>query len=329
MATPNIFDSDLFTLTSLTAAINNLKYKPGIIGSLGLFQEEGISTLDAWVEEQDGVLELLDVKARNAPGKVIDDSLRTGLSFRVPHIPEQATISADEVQGVRQFGTEDTAQVLEGRVNRRLQIMRDSMEYTIESHRLLALKGTFKNANNADESLFTKFGVSQQTTAMALGTSTTKVETKVLDILEKMESALDGVAFSGAVILCGSTFWEKAMSHDYIRETYLNQQAANSLRGTDPRMEFEYAGARFIRYRGTSAVKVADAEGIAVPMGVNGLFLTRYAPANYMETVNTEGLPFYSKAKVLDFDKGVQLEAQSNPLNICTRPASIIKLTTN
>jgi hypothetical protein len=46
-----------------------------------------------------------------------------------------------------------------------------------------------------------------------------------------------------------------------------------------------------------------------------------------VETVNTIGLPYYAKSKVLDFDKGFQLEAQSNALNICTRPRAIIKLT--
>ena len=328
MAAPNIFTSDLFNLTSLTHAINNLPYKPGAIGAMGLFEEGGISTLDAWVEEQDGVLNLLDVLPRNAPGKVVTDTARKGYSFRVPHIPEQGTILADEVQGVRAFGTESLLETLTGRRDRRLQIMRDSMDYTLESHRLLAIKGSFKNANNADESLFTKFGVTQQTKAMALGTDATKVRTLTMDVLEMIESALGGLPFSGVTVLCGKTFFAKLIDHPLVRDTYLGTQMAADLR-RDPRMEFEFAGATWVRYRGTAAVTVADAEAYAIPRGVSGLFLTRFAPANYMETVNTVGLPFYAKAKVMDFDKGVMLEAQSNPLNLCTRPAAVIKLTTN
>lgn len=60
-------------------------------------------------------------------------------------------------------------------------------------------------------------------------------------------------------------------------------------------------------------------------MGVTDLLITRYAPADYVETVNTIGLPFYAKQERLRLDKGVELEAQSNPLNLCTKPRAIIK----
>jgi hypothetical protein len=64
-----------------------------------------------------------------------------------------------------------------------------------------------------------------------------------------------------------------------------------------------------------------------VPSGVSDLFVTNYAPADYMETVNTNGLPYYAKQEVMRMDKGVEIESQSNPISICTRPRSIIKLT--
>lgn len=56
-------------------------------------------------------------------------------------------------------------------------------------------------------------------------------------------------------------------------------------------------------------------------------FITRYAPANYTETVNTMGLPMYAKAEPRKFNKGFDIEAQTNPLNLCTRPGAIVKLT--
>ena len=46
-----------------------------------------------------------------------------------------------------------------------------------------------------------------------------------------------------------------------------------------------------------------------------------------METANTLGLPKYAKQEALRMNRGVEFEAQSNPLNLCTRPAAIIKLT--
>ena len=54
---------------------------------------------------------------------------------------------------------------------------------------------------------------------------------------------------------------------------------------------------------------------------------TIYAPADYIETVNTVGLPFYAKQQLMDFDKGVEIETQSNPLCINTRPRTVIRIT--
>ena len=59
------------------------------------------------------------------------------------------------------------------------------------------------------------------------------------------------------------------------------------------------------------------------------MYLSRFAPANYAETVNTIGLPYYAKSRMLDFDKGVEIEAQSNVLNIATRPTALVELTTS
>ena len=325
---PDTFSPDVFTMTSLTDAINKLKYAPGRIGSLGLFHEQGINTLDLMIEEKDGVLTLVDVASRNSPGKPVNAGKRVGRSFRVPHLPESSAIMADEVQGVRLFGSDNATETMQQRINERLQIMRGNIDYTIEAHRLAALKGTYYDANGGSTSLFTEFGVTQQTLSFVLATATTKIATKCENALYMIETALDGVAFTGVRVLCGRTFFTDLASHAMVRDTYLNTQMAAALRD-DPRQEFNFGGMTFERYRGTSAVEVADAEAYAVPMGVERLCVTRFAPANYTETVNTVGLPYYSKSEPMKMNKGYELEAQSNPINLCTRPAAIIKLTSS
>jgi len=60
--------------------------------------------------------------------------------------------------------------------------------------------------------------------------------------------------------------------------------------------------------------------------GVPDLYISSFAPADYMETVNTQGIPYYSKIEPLAFNKGVAGEAQSNPLHLCTRPLAQILL---
>lgn len=318
--------NNLFRLQTLTAAINNVKFAPSRIAGLGLFDERGITTVDASIEIQDGVLQLIDAKPRGAPGTPVFGKNRKIHSFRVPHLPETATVRADEVQGVRAFGSDNAAEAVQTRVNERLEIMRRNIDYTIEAHRLAAIGGSFYDANGAVTSLFTLFGLAQQSEAMGLNVDTTKLREKSLNVIEKVEGALDGVSYTGIHAFCGKDFWKALIEHKAVKETYLNAVQASELRG-DPRLTFEFGGITWERYRGTSAVKIADAEALAFPLGTPNLFITRFAPADYTETVNTIGLPYYAKGDPMKFDKGWDLEAQSNPLNICTRPHAVIKLT--
>lgn len=320
------FTPSAFTLSSLTLAMNNLPYAPGRLGQLGLFEEAGVPTLSAAIEERDGVLSLADVLPRGGPGKPVHGEARRIREFRIPHIPQVAQLLADEVQGVRAFGSESMAEVLQTRINERLATMRRNIDYTLESHRLSALMGSYYDANGDAVSLFTEFGVSQSTHGMGFSASaSSKARENSFTVMEKIEAALDGVPFSGVHCLCSSGFWKALLEDKDAKETYLNTQMAASLR-QDPRLMFTWQGINWEYYRGTSAVKVTDDYAYAFPLGVPGLFVTRFGPANYVETVNTIGLPYYAKSEPLEMGKGMKLESQSNPLNLCTRPAAIVKL---
>jgi len=322
----DVFTPSAFKLLTLTGAINKVPYTPTRIGQLGLFQSAGINTLDAVVEENGGSLSLLSAIPRGAPSSPEVGTNRTVRTFRVPHIAQEANIMADEVQGVRAFGANSQAEVLQTRINERLATMRRNIDYTIEAHRLNAIMGTMYNANGGTTSLFTEFGVSQQTVDMVLDSDTTEVRGKVLDAKIAMEDALGGIPYTGVHVLCGITFWKSLIEHPLVKESWISTEAASALR-QDPNTPLVYAGATWEYYRGTSAVKIGDNDAYLIPMGVPQLFITRYGPADYNETVNSIGLPYYSKGEPLPFNKGWKLEAQSNPISLCTRPNAVIKLT--
>lgn len=322
----DIFNDDAFSLSTLTAAVQSLPYQPGRIGAMGLFGEDSINTLSVTVESKNGVLELVDVAPRGAPGQPTAHESRTLRSFTVPHLPKTDYLTADQITGVRAFGTESEVETMARVVAARLTTMRNSVEYTIESHRLMAIKGNYMNAGGAATSLFTEFGVVQQTLAMALTTATTSVRAKVLELLEKVEDALGGLSFTGVRVLCGKDFWAELVEHKMVKESYLNTVQAAALRG-DPRMEFEFGGVVFERYRGTSAAKVEDDDAYAIPEGVVDLFITRFAPGDFIGAAGTLGQRLYARQWLTTGDRGIEMEVQSNPLNLCTRPRAVIKLT--
>lgn len=324
---PTVFDSDIFTMASLTASINEVDYVPSQLGSLGLFEADGISTTSLVIEKDGDSLGLVDSKQRGAPATVVGASKRTGVSFQAAHLPTVATVLADEVQNVRAFGTEDGEQAVQSVVNRRLAKMARRIDLTHEHHRLGAMMGKVMDSDGTTVlyDLFQSFGMTQQSVSMKLNTETTDVQGMALDIHEKVEGALGGLSYTGITVLCGKSFWRKLISHKLVKEAYARYQDGSQLRA-DPREGFMFGGIFWERYRGGGSVSVPDAEAYAVPTGVMDLFITRFAPGDYMDAVNTLGLPLYSSAEMLKHGKGVELEAQSNPAHLCTRPKACIKL---
>lgn len=323
---PNVFESDLFTMTSMTAAIINSPYVPTRLSDLGLFEEQGESIPFVFVEStSDGKLVLLDVMPRGSQGKPLTDPKAKGIPFKIPHIPEQGQVLADEVIGVRRFGTTDQMRTVEEIRDRKLRDARRNIDYTIESHRMQCLLGNYINANNQAISLYTTFGLSRKEVAMDWANDSANQEEKHLKVQEAMEDALDGLPYTGIRVFHGKNSWAAAIANKSIRETYLNTAMAAELRA-DPRQPREFGGMIHERYRGTSTVKIPDNEAYAVPMGVPGLFLTRFGPADTLDAVGVLGERYHVTPELLDFNKGMKFLAQSNPLNICTRPAAIIKL---
>lgn len=325
MATPT-FDNP-FELTSLTAAINAAPFKPYRLGQLGIFEEQGIAQDTAKIEQLNGSLSLVSTAPRGGPGEVVLADKRRELTFAVPHIPAVAGLDADEMQGVRQFGAEATSDNVTAARDRLLAKMRAGLEITIEAHRIGALKGQVLDKDGTVLiDLFDAFGVQQKIQGFALGDKTTKVRTKVAEAIGKLEDSLGDTPYMGLRVLCGADFFNALAVHDQVEKFYLPFPSAQSMTG-DPLQAIQFAGVTWERYRGVSGCTIGADDAYLIPMGVPGLFLTRYAPANYTETVNTLGLPMYAKAEPRKFGKGFDIEAQTNPLNLCTRPSAIIKLT--
>ncbi|MDH4572465.1 major capsid protein [Salinicola acroporae] len=324
----NLFETDLFTVTSLTAAINEQEYVPRRLGELGWFQAEGLTTTSMVIEKSGGQLQLVPTKERGAPGTVFAGDKRHGVTFSALHLPTRATLLADETQNVRAFGTENQLQAIETLRNQRLTKMARSIDVTHEYHRIGAIKGKILDADGITVlvDLYSAFGIEQKTINFALGTASTDVQMKCLDVLEAIEEGMGETIFAGAHALCGKSFWRKLISHSSVKETY-RYQMSQRLRD-DARESFEFGGIVWERYRGTvkGQAFVEDTAAYVEPTGTVDKLITRFAPGDYLETVNTVGLPLYSSAEPLPHNKGIDLEAQSNPIHLNTRPGATIKL---
>lgn len=326
MAEISIFEDEAFSVPNLAVAINADHVVPGQIAAAGLFSETPSSTVTQQIEKDGDTLELVDAVPRGAPGQAVLKAGREQIPFNCVHLPQEFTIYADEIQGIRAFGSRTELEVAQDFVNQRLEKTRLQLDLTHEFQRVGAIKGLILNKDGSTLlDLYQRFGIEQHSIEIDFADD---VSAQLVDVLDAQEDAMGTTPYSGQIGWAGRNFWKALIGADSVRETYLASEAAAQLRG-DRREAFEFGGVLWIRYRGKlpGAPFVGDDDAYVVPDNAPDLFKTIFAPANYMETVNTPGLPYYAKLEPMDFGKGVKGEAQSNPLHICTRPRANIKLT--
>lgn len=326
----SIFNHDAFSLSSLTAAINEAPALPSRIRRLGLFEEEGLLTTSFKVEKDVDTLALIPNQSRSATPVATGGSTRSVRTFSTTHLPTQDTITADDIQNLRAFGTASEVETMRAFVDRRLAKMRRRIDATIEYQRVGAIKGQILDADGTTviSNLFTEFGITQNTHALSLNNATADLRGEVLAALEKVEEALGAEPNSGFHAFCGKEFFFKLIGHAKVQKSYEFFEGGMMLRN-DPRDGVPFGGVTWEQFRGSigGAPFLADSEAYLFPLGVDQMFITRYAPANYVEAANTVGLPLYAKTEPTPLGKGQLIEAQSNPLSICTRPRAVVKLT--
>ena len=330
MATQDVFNPDGLTLTEMTAAINELPHLPTMLGDSGLFEYSGVSSLTVQIEKEGETLALVASAPRGASGAAIGRNSRNLRPFNLVHLPLDDRILADEVQGVRQFGTEGTLLPIEVKRNQVMQQGMRRLDLTLEFHRVNALKGIVYDADGTTvlHNFFTEFGVAQNVIDFALATAGTEVRAKCSQALDSIEDELGGTSYTSVEAWCGRAFWEALITHPKVKETYLNQAQAAQLRG-NPTESVDFGGILWRKYRGAAngSQMIGTDDAYIVPKGVPGLLLGRFGPADYMETVNTIGLPIYAKGIPMANGKGIDIEMQSNPLHVLTRPRAVIKAT--
>ncbi len=328
----DVFNTDAFNLVSLTDSINKLPYKPGRVGEMNIFEDKGISTLTAVVEEKAGVLSLLASTTRGAPGAQTPFEQRTVRSFLVPHIPYESRVLAADLQNVRRFGSESETEGVNQVVNDRLETMRQAHEVTLEWLRLGALKGIIIDGDGSTTlyNLFTEFGVSAEPDVdFLLGTATTDIGQKCIDTKRLIEGNLGMESYDHIHGFASPSWFDALVGHDDVKYAYQYFQDGATLRA-DNRAGFEYKGITFEEYRGSIGGTAflddsSNGECRFFPVGVKGLFKNYNAPADFVETVNTIGLAVYAKQEREKFDRGILIHTQSNPLPICTRPKVLVR----
>ena len=347
----NVFNQDAFGVMSLTDAINDITPQYGRLGALGLFVEEGVQNRTVAIDFDPLTNQLLPQSQWGGPGVANLTKLGKTKGYNIPHYPVNDLVLAADLQGRRRPGS-DAVQDAQWVLGKKMREMKLKLEQTQEWMRLGVLKsGQIKDgAGNLILDIYADFGISQAVTSFALGTSTTDVMGKIAGVKRSILQSLRGELMSGFVGLASDGFYDAFVSHPNVKVAFTyfqnptGQNLADDYSGGTAQPNaaglvevvkgFVFGGVLWINYTGSvtdstgTAQPIIDANSAYVfPLGTRA-FKEFYAPADYMETVNTEGLPFYAKTEMMKYDKGVEVECQSNPLPICLKPNLVQKVTT-
>ena len=305
--------------------------------NMNLMPGKGVRTRSVIVEEKAGVLNLLSTKPVGSPGVQNTNAARTMRNFTIPHIPLDDTILPEEYQGIRAFGSENDLAGVAEVVNDHLQTMRNKHAITLEWLRMGALKGIIydSDASTVLYNLYTEFGITAKTVSFALGTATTKVLVQVPGSQTPHRGQSQRRQHDRRRLpVRSSGFYDSLVGHALVKEAFDNWQAAADRLGGDLREGFTFGGIKFVEYRGTSTDAAGTArpfiaanEAHAFPVGTFSTFETLFAPADFNETANTIGLELYAKQEPRQFNRGIDIHTQSNPLPICYRPGTLVKCT--
>ena len=325
-----------FELTDYTEELLMVPNQWGLVNEMGLFANDGVADHTITIEEITESAGLILDRVRGDRNNQNKDFTRKLHSFPIPHFPLDDYITPQDVQGKSAYGQPNAAGTLAAVRARKLQRIRQSHAWTLEAARMQALTAGTVYAPNGSVSVnwFTSFGVTQKTVDFVLGTSTTNVLAKIEEVVAHIQDNLgNGGQMTGVMALCSPEFFGKLIAHDSVKAAYQfyasTQEPLRQRLGGASTMyrEFFHGGMRFVEYRGSynGSRLIPANDAVMVPMGVEDLFVTYYGPANKFDFVNTVGEEAYAFEFLDPKGEKIELQSESNFLNVLRRPAGVVR----
>lgn len=326
-----------FEVTDLTQELLLVPNTWGLIGELGIFSNDSVAHNTVTVESMSGTLGVIGDKQRGERNNVNKDETRKIYSFTLTHHPLDDYITPQDIADKRKFGA-DLAETEADVIARKLARIRRNHAITLEAARCHTLVTGQQFAPNGTVSadFYSVFGITRKQIDFTLGTSTTDVMGKIEEgIAHIQDNVLDGSVVSDVVAICSPEFFGKLINHAKVQNAYQfyssTQEPLRNRLGTGLYRRFQYGGIEFIEYRGSyNGTRLIPAgEAYAVPRGVDDAFVTYFGPANKFDAVNTAGEEAYVWTYRSPKGDKIEIESESNFLNLLRRPATVVKMITS
>ena len=308
-----------------------------LLNDIGLFSEENLSTHTVTFEEIAQSLGLVGDVMRGSKPMTNKDDLRKIHSYPLAHFAMQDKILPQDIQGKRAYGSTDAAETEAAVLARKMARIRRNFDITQEVARFSTLTTGNVYAPNGTiaGNFFTDFGVTQKTVDFNFSSATADITGACEQVIAQMQdNAQTGDVITGVVAYCSPEWFAALISHAKVTDAYryysatANQEILrNRAGGSGLYREFTFAGIRFVEVRTVLAgQKMVPANQVVfVPVGTSDTFVTYYGPANKLDYVNTIAERTYLWSFRDPKGESVELDAESNFINVLRRPALVVK----
>lgn len=326
--------ASMFTSAEMTDAVNKLPLAPMRFASM--FEEKGVRTTNVDLELKHGRITLIaDTPRGSDPEYLAGHGAKRELkTLSCTHLAQADVLAPADIQDVRAFGSTELVTPASV-VNDMLVTLKRNLDMTREFHRLGAVKGVVLDADGATvlHDLFQTFGVTQTKVDVTIPATAPDKDNPILASIlaakRKAEQAMAGNPYSHFEAIVGSDFYDAITGHALVRKYFEDWLSRKADYGDNDyrRRGFTYGSVTF--YEASEVVGgqtlVAATKGHLYPVGP-GIWKVYNAPADWMETVNTVGLPFYARMDERRRGRGYDVEVQANPLTLCIYPEALVEL---
>lgn len=305
-----------------TQAIERVPMKPGLIGSLGLFESEVVATDAISFDVRDNTLGLLDDHLRNVAQKNADSDEEFKVhTLAIPHYPIAKTIGREKLAGLRAFGQEGElmiAQAVAGELSRQAE-RHDLQEEYLKA--AMVLQGKVVTTNFGTIDMATEFGVTRPTVTL---TADVAADLRKASNTSKTNLRTGG-RVAGYVLLAGVELFEAILTSQAMKDAY-------SHTGVSPLVNelgsiasgytmFRFGNIDVVLYddsftdkKGATVSVLASDEGVLVPRTVLGR--TFYGPSSTLSGLGKFGAKRFAQSYRDPKDRFVEVESEQSTLVI-------------
>ena len=323
-------------VVDMTAAIERVPFKPGLLTSMGLYRGVGVSTDAVTFDVRENTFAVLDDHLRNSAQKNGMEGREYDIhTLAIPSYPIVNTIGREKLAGLRGFGSK-AEQVVANAVAEELELQAERHDVHYEYlAALMTMSGQVATNNYGTIDAAAEFNVTRPTQAITDGS----VAADLRAAQSKAKAGLrNGGRTNGYVVFAGAQMFKAIVSSSDVEKAWQFAQGAgmNPLRNelgsvANGYTMFRFGNTDIILYEdtfqdsaGNTIAPLATDEGVLIPRTELGRAF--FGPASTLSGLGSVGSRRFAQTYRDPKDRYIEVESEQNVLVLAEQFGATVEL---